>query len=190
MRISLALLAFIVESVCFAQTPQTPQELFRRNTEPLAKANRQFPPHKIAGNLYYVGTPVLGSFLVSTPAGLILINSGFEATVPAIRRSIEDLGFHFADVKILLGSHAHVDHMEGDALVKELTGAQVMAMEQDLPDLRKLMPGGKVHPIDRVLHDGDEVSLGGTTLVAHLTPGHSRGCTTWTLKVEENGKTW
>ena len=95
-----------------------------------------------------------------------------------------------SDVKILLGSHAHGDHMEGDALVKELSGAQVMAMEQDVPALRNIKPGGKEHPIDKVLHDGDQVTLGGTTLVAHLTPGHTRGCTTWTLKIQEGGKSY
>ena len=168
----------------------TPQDILRRNTEPREQMNVQFPPHRIVGNLYYVGTPVLGSFLISTPEGLILINSSYEATVPAIRKSVEDLGFRFSDVKILLGSHAHGDHMEGDALVKELTGARVMAMEQDLPALRAMTPGNKPHPIDRVLRDGDEVTLGGTTLVAHLTPGHTRGCTTWTLKVNDGGKSY
>jgi metallo-beta-lactamase class B len=168
----------------------TPQDVFRRNTEPRDQMNVQFPPHRIVGNLYYVGTPVLGSFLMSTPEGLILINSSYEATVPAIRKSVEDLGFRFSDVKILLGSHAHGDHMDGDALVKELTGARVMAMEQDVPALRAMTPGNKPHPIDRVLHDGDEVTLGGTTLVAHLTPGHTRGCTTWTLKVKDGGKSY
>ena len=107
-----------------------------------------------------------------------------------IQKSIEQLGFKFADIKILLGSHAHGDHQEGDALVKQLTGAQVMAMAEDVPALRSMMPGGKAHPIDRVLHDGDKVTLGGTTLVAHLTPGHTRGCTTWTLKVQDGGKTY
>ena len=177
--------------VVFSQTKiLTPQEAFRRNTEPRDQMNQQFPPYRIAGNLYYVGTPVLASFLVQTPEGLILINSSFEATVPAIRKSVEDLGFRFSDVKILLGSHAHIDHMEGDAVVKELTGARVMAMEEDVPALRALTPGNKPHPIDRVLHDGDKVTLGGTTLVAHLTPGHSRGCTTWTMQVREGGKTY
>jgi metallo-beta-lactamase class B len=80
--------------------------------------------------------------------------------------------------------------MEGDALVKELTGAQVMAMEQDVPALEKMRPGSKAHPIDRVLHDGDEVTLGGSTLVAHLTPGHTKGCTTWTMKVLDGGQSY
>lgn len=178
--------------ICFAQSSKvlTPGEIFRGNTEPRGRMNEQFPAHQIAGNLYYVGTPVLSSFLISTPEGLILINSSFEATVPAIKKSVEDLGFRFTDIKILLGSHAHADHMEGDALVKELSGARVMAMEQDLPALRAMMPGNKPHPIDRVLHDGDEVTLGGMTLMAHLTPGHTRGCTTWTFKVQQDGKSY
>jgi metallo-beta-lactamase class B len=152
--------------------------------------SKPFPPHKIAGNLYYVGSEQLASYLITTPAGHILINSDFEQTVPVIRASVEKLGFKFTDIKILLGSHAHGDHMEGDALVKELTAARVMAMEQDVPALRKMTPGNKPHPIDRILHDGDEVTLGGTTLVAHLTPGHTKGCTTWTMKVRDGDKTY
>jgi metallo-beta-lactamase class B len=150
--------------------------------------SKPFPPFKIAGNLYYVGSEQLASYLITTPEGDILINSDFEQTVPVIRASVEKLGFHFTDIKILLGSHAHGDHMEGDALVKEYTGAKVMAMEQDVPDLRKMTPGNKPHPIDRILHDGDEVTLGGATLVAHLTPGHTKGCTTWTMKVRDGDK--
>jgi len=149
-----------------------------------------FPPHKIVGNLYYVGTKGLASYLVATPAGNILINSDFERNVPTIRASVEKLGFHFRDIKILLGSHAHADHMEGDALVKELTGARVMAMAEDVPALRQMRPGNKPHPIDQILHDGDRVTLGGSTLVAHLTPGHTKGCTTWTAKIAEGGKTY
>src|SRR6201997_4554848 len=152
--------------------------------------NAPFPAHKVIGNIYYVGSAELASFLITTPQGHILINSDFEATVPVIRASVEKLGFKFTDIKILLGSHAHGDHMEGDARVKEMTGAQVMVMEQDIPAISKMTPGNKPHPIDRVLHDGDEVKLGGTTLVAHLTPGHTRGCTTWTMKVEHNGRSY
>lgn len=151
--------------------------------------NKPFPPHKVIGNVYFVGTAELGSFLIVTPEGDILINSDFETSVPVIRTSVEKLGYKMTDIKIILGSHAHGDHMEGDALMKELTGAQVMAMEQDVPALRKMMPGGKPHPIDHILHDGDEVKLGGTTLVAHLTAGHTKGCTSWTLKAQDNGKT-
>src|SRR5580693_4819422 len=168
-----------------AQTPKPlmPEDLFRRNIGTKEQQNKQFPPHKIAGNLYYVGTESLASFLIVTPAGNILINSDYEATVPVIRDSVEKLGFHFADTKILLGSHAHADHMEGDAMVKELTGAKLMAMQEDMPALLKITPGNKPHVVDHILHDGEEVTLGGTTLVAHLTPGHTRGCTTWTMKI-------
>ena len=175
-----------------AQTAKvwTAEELFRRNVGTREQQNLQFPPHKIIGNLYYVGTESLGSFLVATPEGLILINSDYEQTVPVIRSSVEKLGFRFSDVKILLGSHAHADHMQGDAMIKELTGAKVMAMEQDVPALRAMTPGNKPHPIDRILHDGEEVTLGGSTLVAHLTPGHTRGCTTWTMKVQDGGKSY
>jgi len=152
--------------------------------------NKPFPAHKVIGNLYFVGSEQLGSFLITTPEGHILINSDYEETVPVIRAAVENLGFRFTDIKILLGSHAHPDHMTGDALVKQLTGATVMAMAEDIPALNNMRPGGKPHPIDRVLHDGDAVSLGGTTLTAHLTPGHTKGCTTWTFKTTENGKTY
>ena len=152
--------------------------------------NKPFPPHKVIGNVYYVGSEQLASFLITTPEGHILVNSSFETTVPVIRAAVEKLGFKFTDIKILLGSHAHGDHMEGDALVKELTKAQVMAMEQDVPALSNMKPGGKAHPIDRVLRDGDEVKLGGATLVAHLTAGHTKGCTTWTMKVQDGGRSY
>ena len=171
------------------KTP-TAQELFQRNIGTKEQQSNPFPPHKIIGNMYYVGTEALGSFLVVTPAGNILIDSTYEVNVPVIRKSMEDLGFKFADTKILLGSHAHGDHQEGDAMVKELTGAQVMAMAEDVPALQKMKPGGKPHPIDRVLHDGDKVTLGGMTLVAHLTPGHTHGDTTWSMKVQDSGKTY
>jgi len=168
----------------------TQLSLFQRNVGARDDQTTQFPPHKIIGNIFYVGTTSLAAFLIVTPQGHILVNSTYERNVPTIQKSVEQLGFKFADVKILLGSHAHGDHQEGDALVKQLTGAQVMAMAEDVPALRAMTPGGKEHPIDRVLHDGETVTLGGTTLVAHLTPGHSRGCTTWTLKTQENGKTY
>src|SRR6059036_1705821 len=140
-----------------------------------AERNQLFPPHKVIGNLYFVGTANLGSFL---------INSDYEETVPILRASIEKLGLRYQDTKILLGSHAHGDHMEGDALVKELTGARVMAMQQDVPALMAMKPGGKPHPVDQVLRDGEEVKFGGVTLTAHLTPGHTKGCTTWTTKIQ------
>jgi len=181
-----------IAASAFAQPPKvwTPEELFRRNIGTREQQDTAFPPHKMIGNIHYVGTESFGTYLVTTPQGHILINTDYERNAPTIKSSVERLGFKFTDIKIILGSHAHADHMEGDALAKELSGAQVMAMAEDVPALQAMRPGGKVHPIDRVLHDGDEVKLGGTTLVAHLTPGHTRGCTTWTMKVEEGGKTY
>jgi metallo-beta-lactamase class B len=168
----------------------TPRSILARNMGTPEDQSTAFPPHKIIGNIYYVGTRTLSSFLVVTPQGNILIDSTYERNVPVIEKSVKQLGFQFSAVKILLGSHAHGDHQEGDALVKQMTGAQVMAMAEDVPALRAIKPGGKEHPIDKVLHDGESVTLGGTTLVAHLTPGHTRGCTTWTTQAQEGGKTY
>src|SRR5437764_991428 len=168
----------------------TPRLILARNMGTEADRTTQFTPHKIIGNIYYVGTRTLSSFLVVTPEGNILIDSTYERNVRTIEKSVQQLGFKFSDIKILLGSHAHGDHQEGDALVKQLTGAQVMAMAEDVPALQAIKPGGKEHPIDKALRDGESVSLGGTTLVAHLTAGHTRGCTTWTTTAQEGGRTY
>ena len=168
----------------------TPRSVLARNMGSEADRVTAFPPHRIIGNIYYVGTNTLSSFLIVTPQGHVLMDSTYERNVPTIEKSVAQLGFKFSDVKILLGNHAHGDHQEGDALVKQMTGAQVMAMAEDVPALQAMKPGGKEHPIDKVLHDGDAVVLGGTTLVAHLTPGHTRGCTTWTTTAGEGGKTY
>ena len=168
----------------------TPRSILARNMGTPDDQTTQFPPHKIVGNIYYVGTKTLSSFLIVTPAGNILIDSTYERNVKTIEKSVTDLGFKFADVKILLGNHAHGDHQEGDALVKQMTGARIMAMAEDVPALQAMKPGGKEHPIDSILHDGDAVMLGGVTLIAHLTPGHTRGCTTWTTSVQEGGKSY
>jgi metallo-beta-lactamase class B len=156
-----------------------------------------FPPHKVVGNIYYVGSTALSSYLITTPQGHILINSSFEETVPLIRGSVEKLGFKFGDIKILLDSHAHGDHVAGSALVKQLTGARVMVMKGDEGVVSSGGGGDffynerwKPCPVDKVLQDGEKVSLGGTELVAHLTPGHTRGNTTWTMAANENGKTY
>ena len=166
----------------------TPRSILSRNMGTDEDQTTAFPPHKIAGNIYYVGTRTLSSFLVTTPAGHVLINSTYERNVRTIEQSVTRLGFKFSDIKILLGTHAHGDHQEGDALVKELTGAQVMAMAEDVPALEAIKPNGKAHPIDRMLRDGEAIALGGTTLVAHLTAGHTRGCTTWTMTAQEGAK--
>src|SRR5437879_13916604 len=168
----------------------TPRSILARNMGSEADRVTQFTPHKIIGNIYYVGTVTLSSFLITTPEGHILINTTYERNAKVIEKSVTDLGFKFSDVKIILGNHAHGDHQEGDALVKQMTGAQVMAMAEDVPALQAMKPGGKEHPIDRILYDKDTVTLGGVTLTAHLTPGHTRGCTSWTTAVQEGGKTY
>jgi metallo-beta-lactamase class B len=158
-----------------------------------------FPAFRIAGNLYYVGSQDLGSYLVATPRGLILINSSYQASVPLIKKSVESLGFHFSDIKILLISHAHDDHCSGSEQIIRMTGARYYVMDGDVSVVES---GGRTdfqygaekahhYPpahVDRVLHDGSTVSLGGTVLTARLTPGHTRGTTTWTLDETENGR--
>jgi metallo-beta-lactamase class B len=158
-------------------------------------------PFRIVGNVYYVGGKDLASYLITTPQGHILINSNVPKDIPQIKKSVERLGFKFNDVKILLISHAHRDHCGGSKLLKELTGAKYMVMDRDVPVVES---GGKAdfqygkkqenwYPaakVDRVLRDGDEVRLGDVVLVAHLTAGHTKGCTTWTMKVSEGGKVY
>jgi metallo-beta-lactamase class B len=168
----------------------TPRSILARNMGTEEDQTTPFTPHKIIGNIYYVGTRTLSSFLITTPDGHILMNTTYERNVPGIQKSVEQLGFKFADVKIILGNHAHRDHMEGDALVKERTGARVMALQEDVPPLEAMKVGDKAHPIDMVLKNGETVTLGGTTLTANLTAGHTPGCTAWTTRVQENGRTY
>lgn len=160
-----------------------------------------FPPHKIIANVYYVGSKDLASFLISTPQGHILINSNLESSVPSIKENVERLGFRFEDIKILLISHAHFDHCAGSALIKQLTGAKYMVMEGDVPvvedggrsDFQYSKSPDKLYKpakVDRILHDGDEVRLGDVVLTAHLTAGHTKGCTTWTLQVRDEDKVY
>jgi len=150
--------------------------------------HRPFPAFEIAGNLYYVGTADLAAYLINTPQGNILINSDFKEDVPLIHKSIEQLGFKYADTKILLISHAHADHDEGVGLIKQETGAKLMVMDADVSAEESTAPGRPGAHVDRVLHDGDTVELGGASLTAHLTPGHTKGCTTWTMQVREGGR--
>ena len=160
-----------------------------------------FPPYRIIGNVYYVGSQGLASYLITTKEGHILINSSLESSVPLIRESIEKLGFKFGDVKILLISHAHWDHCAGSAAVKELTGAKYMVMDADVPEIEAGgkgnfqygdSPTSRYQPtkVDRVLHDGEAVKLGDAVLTAHLTPGHTKGTTTWTMKAKEGDRTY
>jgi metallo-beta-lactamase class B len=163
----------------------TPRSIVERNMGSEEDQTTPFTPHRIIGNIYYVGTRTLSSFLITTPSGHVLINTTYERNVEGIRNSVEALGFRFGDVRLVLGNHAHGDHMEGDALVKELTGAQVVVMADDRAALEGIRPGGKPHPIDRTVTDGEQIELGGTVLTAYLTAGHTPGCTAWTTTVQE-----
>ena len=158
------------------------------------------PPFRIAGNLYYVGSEDLASYLLVTPKGDILINSNLESSPSQIRKSVESLGFHFSDIRILLISHGHYDHCAGSAEILRETHVKYEVMA---PDVSVVESGGRTDfnysndksmrfppaHIDRALHDGDTVSLGGTVLTAHLTAGHTKGTTTWTLDEPEAGRT-
>ncbi len=156
------------------------------------------PPRQLVGNIYYVGAIGVSSYLITTPEGHILLDTGFEDTVPIIQHSVEQLGFKVADIKIILSSHAHVDHVGGHARMKQLTGAQIC---MSAADARTLESGGAddfiqwpketilYAPIkaDRLVADGERVVLGGVALTAHLTPGHTRGATTWSMEVDDGG---
>jgi len=166
---------------------------------PLAPAGGIFPPIRIIGNLYYVGDDDMASYLIVTPKGSILINTGFEYSVPEIRARMKTLGFRFEDIKILLVTHAHSDHAAGLATIKRLTGAKMLAIEQEVPLLET---GGKTDylfgstgwfkpvKVDRVFKDGETIELGGTALTAHLTPGHTRGSTSYSWDITENAHTY
>jgi metallo-beta-lactamase class B len=185
-RLILTLLLLLVPLLATAQNDETSRAM-----------NQPVEPFKIAGNLYYVGASDVTSFLLTTPEGHILLDGGFEQTVPIIQANVKKLGFRLEDVKILLNSHAHLDHAGGLAGLKKLSGAKLLASAEDAV---LLAAGGKgdfrygdeltyppVQP-DRIIKDGETVTLGGTTLTAHLTPGHTKGCTTWTAKVVDGGK--
>ena len=154
-----------------------------------------FAPFRVAGNVYFVGTRGVSSFLVTTPEGHILIDTGLEQAVPQVVSNVEGLGFAIRDIKIILSSHAHFDHVEGHAEMQRRTGATVMAIGEDAAALSSGRdnsalggPSWKPVRVGRVLRDGDSVTLGGVALIAHLTPGHTKGCTTWTTTIAEGGK--
>jgi metallo-beta-lactamase class B len=162
--------------------------------------NQPVKPFRIVGNIYYVGASDLTSFLITTPKGHILLDGGFAETVPQIKENIKSLGFRIADVKVLINSHAHSDHAGGLAALKGLTKAKLYASRDDAVLLAN---GGRNDPnfgddfaftpvqADKILSDGgDTIKLGGIILTAHLTPGHTKGCTTWTMKVSESGKSY
>jgi metallo-beta-lactamase class B len=152
-------------------------------------------PYRVIGNIYYVGAVSISAHVIVTPQGLILIDTGTEQMLPGLRANIEKLGHKLRDVKIILSSHAHWDHVENHAAMKELTGAQVVALGEDAAAIatgidNSALAGESWKPakVDRTLADGDTVTLGGVRLQAHLTPGHTKGCTTWTTTVEQDGK--
>jgi metallo-beta-lactamase class B len=149
--------------------------------------NQPVPPFHIIGNIYYVGASDIASYLIVTPAGDILLDGGFVETAPQIEANIQKLGFKLKDVKFILNSHAHLDHAGGISEMKHATGAKFVAMDQDVAALT----AGTAFPAaipDRVIHDGDTVTVGAVTMTAHLTPGHTRGCTTWTTVARDGVK--
>src|SRR5262245_61760200 len=150
--------------------------------------HREFPAFKIGGNLYYVGTADLAVYLINTPQGNILINSDYPEDVPLIKKSIEQLGFKYTDTKIILASHAHGDHDAAVGIIKKDTGARLMIMDADVAETESTARGRPGAHVDRVLRDKDTVELGGSKLTAVRTPGHTKGCTTWTMQVDEGGR--
>jgi metallo-beta-lactamase class B len=157
--------------------------------------SRRVDPYRVIGNIFYVGAEGISAHLIVTPQGLILLDTGTREMLPGLRANIAKLGHKLTDVKIILSSHAHWDHVEGHAAMKDLTGAQVMAVGDDAAAIASGKDnsalgsdGWPPTKVDRILKDGDTVTLGGVTLTAHLTPGHTKGCTTWTTTVQENGK--
>jgi metallo-beta-lactamase class B len=163
-----------------------------------AEWTRPFPAHRIAGNLYYVGTEDLACFLITTPEGHILINTGLEDSTPLIRNSVTKLGFRLEDVKILLNMQAHYDHVAAMAEIQRITGARVFATEADAPIIED---GGLSDPafggkqlykpikVDRRLKDGELIKLGGTELKVVTTPGHSKGSVSYTMNLKDGSRT-
>lgn len=169
-------------------------------SDPVSRpGNKPVPPFRVIGNIYYVGASDVTSFLITTPQGLILLDGGFAETAPMIRKNIEQLGFKVSDVHILLNSHAHLDHAGGLAALKEMNGAKMVASAGDKPLLES---GGHNDPqfgdrllfppiqVDQVIGDGETIQLGDVVLHAVLTPGHTLGCTTWTMQVKDGAKTY
>jgi metallo-beta-lactamase class B len=199
MRTALVLTSMLASCGGPAAAPSatTPAAATSASLNDPARATESAPiePFRIVGNLYYIGAKDISSFLFATPAGLIVIDTGSPEMVPVVASSIEKLGFHVRDVKIVLSGHAHWDHVGGHAALQRASGAQVMAIGDDAAAIEQgkdLSPSqsdgwAPVH-VDRVLKDGDTVELGGTKLQAVWAPGHTPGCTVWTGDVSEDGK--
>lgn len=192
----IALLSFasiLVEARAAAVPPPPDRAAVKRMFDPW---KTPVPARKLIANIYYVGASGVSSFLITTPAGHILIDTGFEDTVPLIARGVRDLGFKVEDIKFILSSHAHIDHVGGHAAMQKLTGAKIIA---SVADAALLASGGRddflTWPVedliyaparaDRIVGEGETLTLGGTTLTAHLTPGHTKGATTWTLTLTD-----
>jgi metallo-beta-lactamase class B len=183
--VSIVITVLLLASICFAQSDPT----YRSWNQPVE-------PFRIVGNIYYVGASDITSFLITSPKGHILLDGGFEETVPQIRDNIRKLGFKVEDVKFLLSSHGHFDHAAGLAELKRLTGAKFVVSKEDGALIAR---GGKGDPnfgdtaqfpptrSDRTINDGETVTVGGAIMTARITPGHTPGCTTWTTQAEENG---
>ena len=162
----------------------------QRTLDERAAWNRPFKPFHLIGNVYYVGATGVSAFLIVTPAGSVLLDGGLPETAAQIARNIADLGFRLTDVKYLLNSHAHFDHAGGLAELKRQSGAALVASNGDAPTLRA---GAKDLPavnVDRVVGDGESLRLGDVALVANVTPGHTKGCTTWSMKTTESGRAY
>ena len=166
---------------------------------PALRVVEAFPPFQIIGNIYYVGDTNEAIYLITTPEGHILLDTGYQETVPIVKAGVEKLGFRMRDIKIMISGHAHSDHVAGHALVREMTGgARVLASQADAPVIESggrqgSFRGPSASPwpptkVDQILRDGDKVTHGGVTLTAHLTPGHTQGNTAWTMVVEDGGR--
>lgn len=199
MKAALAFLfAALAVSLQAAELPAAPDRAWVKRLFDSWRA--PVPPRHLVGSIHYVGAIGVSSFLITTPEGHFLIDTGFEDTVPIIQRGVEQLGFRLTDIKYILSSHAHVDHVGGHALMKKLSGAQIIA---SAADARTIESGGAEDyiqwpkdtilyapaKVDRIVADNERITLGGVTLTAHLTPGHTRGATTWTTEVTEDGVT-
>jgi metallo-beta-lactamase class B len=189
---ALAMASAVASAQQRAQPVQFSQEWYQQFRGPYSQA---VEPFRIVGNIHYVGGANIASYLITTSQGHILIDTGMMTMHNVIKNSVAKLGFKTSDIKIMLSSHAHFDHIEGHAAMKKLTGAQVMAMVGDAEALESGKDnsalgamGWEPVKVDRVLKDGDTVSLGGTTLRAVRLSGHTQGATTWVMTVEDKGK--
>lgn len=162
--------------------------LFVQSPDERAAWNRPVEPFKIVGGIYYVGAAGVSAFLIRTADGFILLDGGLPETAPHIARNIATLGFNIRDVRFLLNSHAHFDHGGGLAELKRLSGALMVASAGDAPALTAGSGDMPAVRVDRQLRDGDTVVLGGVTMTAHVTPGHTKGCTTWTTTAREGSR--